>query len=118
MDAVLMKVVAAFAPSEIVALVKAVSLAKSDVVAIIRALALRQRRAGVSPAQAFARFITRDPDGITLYRILKSMPGAEITPFNEVRSTSIHARGHVLPRSQQTAGRSLRLPVRRGRSAA
>ena len=107
MDAVLKKVVAAFGPSEIVALVKAVVLAKSDVVAIIRTLAQRQCHPGESPAQAFARFITRDPDGIKLYRILKSMPGSEIVPFGKGRSTLVDVAVRAHPPSRQMAGRSL-----------
>jgi hypothetical protein len=79
-DGVLTKVVAAFEPSKIVALLKAVILAESEVHSIIHALAQRQRCSNESPAQAFARFITRDPDGIKLYQILESKRSNKIKP--------------------------------------
>ena len=80
MDSILAKVVAVSTPREIVALVKAVSLARSDVHAIIEAVAQKQRFSGESPAQALARFITCDPDGIKLYQILNSMRDKESAP--------------------------------------
>jgi hypothetical protein len=80
MDSILAKVVALSTPREIVALVKAVNLARPDVHAIIEAVAQRQRFSGDSPAQALARFITCDPDGIKLYQILNSMRDKESAP--------------------------------------
>ena len=68
-------------PREIVALVKAVNLARPDVHAIIEAIAQKQRFSGESPAQALARFVTCDLDGIKLYRSLNSMRDEESAPF-------------------------------------
>jgi hypothetical protein len=77
-DAALTKVLAEFGPSEMLALVKAVVLAELEVHMIIDALAQRQRRRDESPAQAFAKFITHDPDGIELYQILKGISANKI----------------------------------------
>ena len=90
MDAVLTKIVAAFGPSEIVALLKAVILAESEVHTIIHALAQRQRCSDESPAQAFAKFITHDPDGIKLYQILQSMRSNKINPLDAIRCNGSH----------------------------
>jgi hypothetical protein len=80
MDSILAKVVALSTPREIVALVTAVNLARPDVHAIIKAVAQKQRFSGESPAQALARFVTCDPDGIKLYQILNSMWDKESAP--------------------------------------
>jgi hypothetical protein len=80
MDSILAKVIALSTPREIVALVKAVNLARPNVHAIIEAVAQKQRFSGESPAQALARFITCDPDGIKLYQILNSMRNKESAP--------------------------------------
>ena len=90
MDGVLAKVVAAFGPSEIVALLKAVALAESEIHTIIHALAQRQRCSDESPAQAFTKFITLDPDGIELYQILKSMQGNKIKSLDASRCNGSH----------------------------
>jgi hypothetical protein len=47
---------------------------------IIKAVAQKQRFSGESPAQALARFVTCDPDGIKLYQILNSMWDKESAP--------------------------------------
>ena len=78
MDAALTKVLAAFGPREMLALVKAIVLTESDVHTIIHALAQRQRHPDESAAEAFTKFVTHDLDGIELYRILKSTRGNEI----------------------------------------
>jgi hypothetical protein len=93
-DAILVKVLAAFGPSEMLALVKAVVLAESEVHMIIDALAQRQRRPDESPAEAFAKFITHDPDGVELYQILKGISGNKVksnaTPCNGSHVGSLH----------------------------
>jgi hypothetical protein len=62
---------------------------------IIHALAQRQRRREESPAEAFAKFITHDPDGIELYRILKGTRCNKIksdaTPYNGSRIGGLHS---------------------------
>ena len=77
MDAALTKVLAAFGPREMLALVRAIVLTESDVHTIIHTLSQRQRHPDESAAEAFTKFVTHDLDGIELYRILKSTRGNE-----------------------------------------
>ena len=83
MDAALTKVLAAFGPREMLALVKAIVLTESDVHTIIHALAQRQRHPDESAAEAFTKFVKHDQ----LYRILKSTRG------NEMRSDASRWNG-------------------------
>jgi hypothetical protein len=85
MDAALKKVVAAFGPSEIVALVN-------------------------------ARFTTRDPNGIKIYKVLKSMPGSENMAFGEDRSTLADVASPVRPCSQHMPAGLLRQPAQADRA--
>ena len=71
MDDILAKIVQASDSKEIVALAKAVLLSPFDLEALIVAVAQKQRLSGESPVQAFARFVTRDPNGIELYQMAR-----------------------------------------------
>ena len=94
MDAALTKVLAAFGPREMLALVKAIVLTESHVHTIIHALAQQQRHLDESAAEAFTKFVTHDLDGIELYRIIKSTRG------NEIRSDASRWNGSHFGKSR------------------
>jgi hypothetical protein len=113
MNDILMKVVAASTPREVIALVKTVILTRLETFEIISALAQRQRYPGENPERAFTRFVTRDPDGIELNQLLRAMPGskaivAEFARLPQTKSSEELGNLNTRSNTKMLNGRRLR----------
>jgi hypothetical protein len=78
MNTTIIEKVAALPPRLMVAFVKTSTMKRHEIYQLICALAEDRREPGQSSHSAFAKFITRDPLGMDLYQINKSMPGSDV----------------------------------------